>query len=312
MENKLLLKKNACTRTCILNILSLLSDSKDKRNDIIKRFVEEFKFISDLNESSKIFYTFLTFLRSSKIVKCKLGIFYFEKYLLVSDYEILFFDHDSFYKNQLVNNKVVLFDWIKPQHLEIELHPEYLNYVNSHIYDINTLFTPSEKLFQIIELSKIIYQFHGKDLCQGKFLPIFIYTLIYFQVKNLYHNLIYMQRYFTIPIQNCRSKCPHLENSSNEKCECTDNISSISFKEQKFYLLNLEAAICFIEKIDFSLLNVELEEYCRNLDSRVHRIDTSKQPKKISKEISFIDRAKFKAKSISYFVQDYIKKQFKK
>lgn len=311
MSSKLT-KKNSCTRTCILSVLSLLSNHTSKRTNLIKRFIDEFKHITDPNVSTVTYLNFLKFLRGSKLIKCKVGLFYFEKYLLVSDYELIFFDLNLFYRNQFVNNKVIMFGWIEPKHLEISLNHEYITAVLASVSDINTLFTPTEKMCQLIEISKLIYSFHGKNLSQEKFLPIFIYTFLHFQIKNLVYNFNYIKGYFGIPMTRCKSDCTHLEGSDYEKCDCTANMTNLSIKEQEFYLTNFEAAICFIEIIDFNVIKANVKEYCDNIERLSESIDKSKMPNRIKKEVSFSEKARLGVLKIGDFVKEYLKKNFRK
>lgn len=269
----------ACSRRCVLIVLLSFNIYENRSiSKAVETFLKDFSKIStSASQVQHVYKAFLRCMRAKKYVKCKVGMFYLEKYLLTGNYEHLFIDKKYSYKNQFVNNKTILYQWIKPEFIDICVHDEYIKEASFFCKLLNEVRTPTEKLYCIVEISKLIYKYEGEGLGQENFLPIFIFTFIHLKVQDVFYNLLYIKKYRPVPVTRCYDGCAHV-NLGNmnaiKDCDCTERTPNCNVKEQSFYLTNFEAMVTFIERLEYSGLNVDKNIYNDFMAKHFVEIDT--------------------------------------
>lgn len=231
--------------------------------------------------------------------------FYLERYLLTSCYEHLFVDKKYSYRNQFVNNKVILYQWIKPEFIDTCVHDRYIKEAAAFCKLLNKVYTPTEKLHCVVEISKLIYKYGGEGLGQEDFLPIFIFTFIHMKVQDIFYNLLYMKKYRSVPITRCCSECVHMNIGHInliKDCDCVKRMPRCNFKEQAFYLTTFEAMATFIERLEYKDLNVDRNTYNTFMEKHFVEIDTRYVAPEPSK-VRLIGRIKRGLSALARFVQ---------
>lgn len=196
-----------------------------------------------------------------------------EKYIMIDIYNKMFYDKNEFYRNQFINNKMIILQWITPQNLEVEIKDDYL--ADSEIFcnKMAGFKTATEKLFCIIEICKMIYKHYTNEIGQDDFIPIFIYTFLHFKVKDLLLTYRFITRFLPVPIQRCTPTCLHLK---NELCGCLTREYHSNSRESTFYLTNFEAMFTFIERCEFGDINVDQDVYNEHIQQYLGSIDGNK------------------------------------
>lgn len=273
-------KGGTCSLKCMLFIVSsfCLPENKCASRDT-QVFLRDFgrKDIS-ISQMQHLYRVFLRYMRAKKHIKCRVGMFYLEKYILFNYYKTLVFDKREATRNQFINNKISLYQWIRPDFLDVKISGAYIRDVSVFCDMINSVHTPTEKLYCIIEISKLVYEYGGDTIGQEDFLPVFIFTFIHLQTRDLLFNLLYIQRYMPVPAARCNTGCTHIgatHNNLQESCECTIRVPCCNAKEITFYLTNFEAAIVFIERLEYKDLKVDRDTYNRHIEKYFCKIDTA-------------------------------------
>lgn len=271
----------ACSHRCMLYIVASFCLPENRRaSRDTQAFIRDFsrKDISTL-EMQHIYKIFMRHMRANRHIRCRVGMFYLEKYILSGYYRHLMFDKCEGTRNQFINNKVTLYQWIMPEFLDAKISNEYIRDASVFCEMINSVHTPTEKLYCIIEISKLVYVYGGGNIGQEDFLPVFIFTFIHLQTRDLLFNLLYIQRYMPVTAARCHGECTHIGNihtDLQESCECTIRVPLCSAKETLFYLTNFEAAVVFIERLEYGNLKVDQDTYNRQIARCCSKIDTTR------------------------------------
>ncbi|ORY04849.1 hypothetical protein K493DRAFT_404578, partial [Basidiobolus meristosporus CBS 931.73] len=160
---------------------------------------------------------------------------------------------DDVEKDDILNQKVQLYRWIKEEHLDIPVnkHNEsFLGFAQAELAKINTYKAPRDKLICILNCCIVIFDIllpsHvDAEAGADKFLPILIFVVLRANPERLVSNVQYISR-FRRP----------------EKLHA----------ESEYYLTNLMGAISFIENMDYKQLSISEEEFNRNIDKAVEEI----------------------------------------
>lgn len=271
----------ACSHRCMLYIVAsfCLPENRSASGDT-QAFLRDFS-RKDISASQKqhIYRVFMRHMRANRHVKCRVGMFYLEKYTLTGYYRYLMFDEWKAARNQFINNKVTLYQWIVPEFLDAKVSSAYIRDASVFCEMINHVHTPTEKLYCIVEISRLVYMHGGGNMGQEDFLPVFIFTFIHLQTRDLLFNLLYIQRYMPVPAARCSGECTHIGNTRgdlHESCECTIRVPCCSAKEALFYLTNFEAAVVFIERLEYGDLKVDQDTYNRQIARHCRKIDTTR------------------------------------
>eukprot|EP00866_Antonospora_locustae_P000653 jgi/Antlo1/653/346 len=299
-------KDGACSRRCMLYVVAsfCLHENRSASRDT-QAFLRDFS-RKDISASQMhhIYRVFMRHMRANRHVKCNVGMFYLEKYILSGYYRYFVFDKWVAARNQFINNKVTLYQWIMPEYIDAKISSAYIQDVSVFCKMINSVHTPTEKLHCIIEISRLVYMHGGGNIGQEEFLPVFIFTFIHLQTRDLLFNLLYIQWYMPMPAARCHGECIHIGNTRNdlqENCECTIRVPCCSAKETLFYLTNFEAAIVFIERLEYENLKVDQDTYNKQIAKHCCKIDTTRLD--VRGDCIAAGIAKEVTKFVSYFLR---------
>lgn len=204
---------------------------------------------------------------------------YMGKHLLLNRHKDLLADTTHFTKNQFVNNKIMLYQWIRPEFIDAKVTEEYVRDTAVFCRLLNKVHTPTEKLHCIVEIAKLVYKHGGRSMGQEDFLPVFIFTFVHHQVPDIFYNLLYITKYMPVSAPECEKECTHVNTNHTrlvEDCECSVRVPTCSAREVSFYLTNFEATVTFIERLEFTNLNVSRSEYDQCIESHSHKVDTTR------------------------------------
>jgi hypothetical protein len=163
---------------------------------------------------------------------------------------------------------------------------------------INESKTPTEKIYLVLLVIEEIYNILGEDSGCDAIFPCLVYILVKSQTANLYLNLIFINAFKRERRGKCGEECNHLEGGEGDiekVCECVEWIGC-SDKEIEYYCTLFEAAIFFIEKLEYSSLSVSKEEYDRNIIPYSKEINIKKEKKKVvkMKKLGLFEKAREK------------------
>ncbi|KAL0265842.1 UNVERIFIED_CONTAM: hypothetical protein PYX00_011560 [Menopon gallinae] len=280
LEDTVPCQDGTCSLKCMLYIVSslCLPENRCAGRDI-RVFLHDFgrKGMSTA-QMQHMYRVFLRHMRARRHVRCRVGMFYLEKYILFSRCRTLMFDRQAATRNQFINNKVVLYQWIRPEFLDAKVSSTYVRDAAVFCEMINSVHTPTEKLYCIVEISRLVYEHGGSTMGQDDFLPVFIFTFVHLRTRDLLLNLLYIQRYMPMPAAQCHAECTHVGTAHSgllESCECTIRVPCCGTKEALFYLTNFEAAVVFIERLEYRDLRVDRSTYNRHIEKYSCKIDTT-------------------------------------
>lgn len=162
---------------------------------------------------------------------------------------------DDLERDRIVKEKICMFNWIKEEHVEIphtNLNQRFLELAGQELSKINTYRSPRDKILCILNCSKVIFgllRHAGFEESADKFIPTLILIILKTNPENLISNIQYISR-FRDP----------------------DKLSG----ESEYYFSSLIGAVAFIENLDKSLLIISDEEFEKNLEYAIVRIQEQK------------------------------------
>ncbi|EGG12020.1 uncharacterized protein MELLADRAFT_115110 [Melampsora larici-populina 98AG31] len=164
---------------------------------------------------------------------------------------------DDLERDEVLSQKFNLFHWINDLHLDLKLERDesdgFLEFAKTELLKINDYKAPRDKMICILNCSKVIFGLirhiskseGGADI----FVPILILVVLRARPEHLISNLQYIQR-FRNP----------------------DKLQG----ENGYYLSSLNAAISFIERLDYSVLsNISQEEFESNVEQAISSLPRS-------------------------------------
>ncbi|KAF7684167.1 Vacuolar protein sorting-associated protein 9a [Astathelohania contejeani] len=301
-----------CKKQCVYYFLKRLNDEPSGETfTMVENAINDIVALSSNDTRINTMYTYVfDYLSTIRFIHCEIGMFYLEKYFMTSAYKIIFYKDVESDKNIFISNKIILFQWIDPAHIDIQYtHNNFLNAI-SCIRKINSYFTPTEKIHCIMSTVKSIYRIIGRSEGQDKFFPAFVYTLIKSKVDNLYLNYQFIKTFKRPHFTKCNEKCIHVGNSKHDEiinCPCVNKIlTEEQSKEIDYYLITFRAAILYIERIEYQNLNVDKEIFDSEVSKVVHHIKTSKL-----KSVELVDVNKSYFNVFKNKILNLIKKTFK-
>ncbi|KAG0341936.1 hypothetical protein BG004_005844 [Podila humilis] len=153
---------------------------------------------------------------------------------------------DDAERDEVLNQKIRIFRWIREEHLDIPNSPHneaYLNNAQSELKKINSYKAPRDKVISLIRRSE------GSSKGADTFLPILIYVVLRSNPPNLVSNVQYISRF-----------------RNPEKLQA----------EAGYYLASLMGAISFIENLEASSLSISLEEFDYQIEKTMDALGQEK------------------------------------
>ncbi|KAM0672243.1 hypothetical protein OCOL_000901 [Ordospora colligata] len=165
--------------------------------------------------------------------------------------------------NQLINKKLILYKWIKPEHLELGINNESLEHLFPLFEAIASLSTPTEKIIHLMQIIEKLYGTIGQHENQGEMLSAIIYCIVKSSVPNIYLEVQFMVKYRRRIVDICMPECLHGIGISIH-CNCPAP-RMYGEKEITYYLTSFQAAIDFIRRMEYYDLKINESEFHRNI-----------------------------------------------
>ncbi|KAK3809632.1 MAG: hypothetical protein JOS17DRAFT_765067 [Linnemannia elongata] len=148
---------------------------------------------------------------------------------------------DDAERDEVLTQKIRIFRWIKPEHLDIPDNAHnavYLDKAQAELKKINSYKAPRDKVICILNCCKFIFTLirrsEGNSKGADTFLPILIYVVLQSNPPNLVSNVQYISRF-----------------RNPDKLQA----------EAGYYLASLDGAISFIENLEASSLSISPAEF---------------------------------------------------
>ncbi|KAH8928243.1 hypothetical protein BT69DRAFT_1213065 [Atractiella rhizophila] len=169
---------------------------------------------------------------------------------------------DDLERDHVLSQRIFLFRWIEPKHLDLPFPHEredggwdhYIPFAQRELGNINHYKAPRDKIICVLNCCKVIFAglikqaMGNSETGADAFIPILIYIVLKSNPEHLVSNLQFVMRF-----------------RNPEKLA----------GETGYYLSSLNAAISFIETLDWSnLSNISQEEFERNVESAISDLPT--------------------------------------
>lgn len=246
--------KHKCTGVCKKAISHL-------RNSTLFRLVDEFTSNIDLSGSEnlkKYYNDFFMYISEKYYITCETGLLFIERMIIDS----LMSKYNFYQPSTLMKEKMKLYHFVKPAHLRID-HCKKLSKIIGEIAKIGYVELPSAKTYYLMQggVSKI-YEYN-KDIEYDDLLSILVYAIIKTGQTSFTNHLTLMKYFRRGYGKKCIEKCCHGFNT-NVECECM--ISADYNGEDEYYIVTCAAACDFIEKMEYSDLNIkDVEEFLEGM-----------------------------------------------
>ncbi|KAG2365044.1 hypothetical protein BDR07DRAFT_1400174 [Suillus spraguei] len=169
---------------------------------------------------------------------------------------------DDLERDRVLSQRIALFSWVRPQHLDIpELESDdndgngntgFLEFAQQELCKVNHYKAPRDKLICILNCCKIIFgliRHLHKDEGADSFVPILIYVVLRANPEHLLSNVEFINRF--------------------------RNPAKLQ-SEAGYYLSSLMGAVQFIESMDHtSLSSISQEEFERNIEAAIQTLPPS-------------------------------------
>jgi Rab5 GDP/GTP exchange factor len=251
-----------CCRGCV-RLAILLSDTSLGKT--VEYFMQDIRL---LKLDPAILQTFYEYVSSRYMVSCETGIAFIERVVMSNTFCMLLDTGDSV--NMLVNQKMRLYRWIRPEHLEIEASEERLSECATSFLRISGPDTPTDKIDRFMRGVEELQGILGRSEGQDRMLPALIYCLIKSGTEDLYLHIRFMKTYQRRAYPPC---CPGCTHGVGAEIKCSSGERRYDEQEVAYYLTTALAAAEFIEKMEFYDLRVGEEEFNENIEEamRHHR-----------------------------------------
>lgn len=272
--------KMHCAKRCIkaynkIQETTLLSTIKDFLNGADLIFT-----------NPDIFQQFYDYIQMKYAIPCEIGMLFIEKITMGDSFNDLFnispsnitpqssnnpflgFKIKVENLNYLTNDKVKLYQWIKPSHFEINS----LNFsdVISCFVKIKNSTVPSVKIFHLMTGITKLYNKIGKTSGFDTFFPYLVFCLIKSNIKDLYAHIHYMNIFKRKFYNCCEKNCNHGFQIC-VSCDCL--ISQNWSNEEEFYLTASLAAVDYISKLEYYNLKIGMDEFEREISKSLKKIN---------------------------------------
>ncbi|KAF9422406.1 hypothetical protein BGZ94_008595 [Podila epigama] len=173
---------------------------------------------------------------------------------------------DDAERDEVLNQKIRIFRWIREEHLDIphSRHNEAcLNNAQIELKKINSYKAPRDKVICILNCCKFIFTLirrsEGNSKGADTFLPILIYVVLRSNPPNLVSNVQYISRF-----------------RNPDKLQA----------EAGYYLASLMGAISFIENLEASSLSISLEEFDQQIEKTMAELSQERSEEMAALEMS--------------------------
>lgn len=252
--------KQLCSHRCVKAYVSMQETSLI---GTIKDFVE---CVSTIETNPQVLQQFYDYLKLKYKVPCETGMLFIEKITMLNIFDKFKIRVD--HANSLVNRKMMLYQWIKPAHLEIQ----ELNFgdVIQSLRKIGTTEVPSVKIYHLMKSIKLLYEKIGTSVGHDGFFPHLVYCFVKSEIKDLYAHIFLMKLCRRNFDQKCGFGCNHGFQTS-VSCDCL--FSENWRNEDGYYITTSLAAIDYISKIEFYNLKVDMAEFDKEITKRLKKVD---------------------------------------
>ncbi|KAF9272771.1 hypothetical protein BGZ88_004424 [Linnemannia elongata] len=163
---------------------------------------------------------------------------------------------DDAERDEVLTQKIRIFRWIKPEHLDIPDNAQnavYLDKAQAELKKINSYKAPRDKVICILNCCKFIFTLirrsEGNSKGADTFLPILIYVVLQSNPPNLVSNVQYISRF-----------------RNPDKLQA----------EAGYYLASLDGAISFIETLEASSLSISPAEFDSQIEKTMTELSQEK------------------------------------
>ncbi|ORD94986.1 hypothetical protein ECANGB1_1650 [Enterospora canceri] len=266
--------KKKCENICTVAVVQL---KKTTLYCAIDEFTNEIEEIYTNREKLTAFYEQVA---EKYKLKCEYGLLFVEKlvmYSMFNKFRVNRGDADAF-----VNEKILLYQWIKPIHLKLDgvyAQNEKLSRSINDFIRIAKSNIPSVKTFYMMVAFENMFRKFGEDLEYDKMLSIVIFCLIKTKIKDLSLHIRFMRLFRREYFRPCDKECDH-GFSMNVRCDCL--VSKNWCGQDLYYLTTCEAALEFIERMEYYDLNVEVDEYNNKLSKKLEKLRLKETPNNLS------------------------------
>ena len=108
---------------------------------------------------------------------------------------------DDLERDRILSQRIQIFKWVEEKHLDItvsRLNPNFLSLAKQEFRKINNYRAPRDKVICILNCCKVIFgllRHAGAEESADQFIPLLIYVVIQSNVRFLYSNIQYIQRF---------------------------------------------------------------------------------------------------------------------
>ncbi|KAF8947577.1 hypothetical protein BGZ47_008595 [Haplosporangium gracile] len=163
---------------------------------------------------------------------------------------------DDAERDEVLTQKIRIFRWIKPEHLDIPDNAQnaaYLDKAQAELKKINSYKAPRDKVICILNCCKFIFTLirrsEGNSKGADTFLPILIYVVLQANPPNLVSNVQYISRF-----------------RNPDKLQA----------EAGYYLASLDGAISFIENLEASSLSISPADFDSQIEKTMTELSQEK------------------------------------
>ncbi|KAF9543655.1 hypothetical protein EC957_000587 [Mortierella hygrophila] len=163
---------------------------------------------------------------------------------------------DDAERDEVLTQKIQIFRWIKPEHLDIPDNAHnaaYLDKAQAELKKINSYKAPRDKVICILNCCKFIFTLirrsEGSSKGADTFLPILIYVVLQSNPPNLVSNVQYISRF-----------------RNPDKLQA----------EAGYYLASLDGAISFIENLEASSLSISPADFDSQIERTMNELSQEK------------------------------------
>lgn len=229
----------------------------------IRDFVE---CIATIETNPQVLQQFYDYLKLKYRIPCETGMLFIEKITMLNIFDKFKIKVD--HVNSLVNKKMMLYQWIRPNHLEIQ-ELDFRRAIES-LKKIGTTEVPSVKIHHLMRSITALYESVGTDVGHDGFFPYLVYCFIKSEIRDLYAHVFLMKICRRNFDQRCGFGCSH-GFQTTVSCDCL--FSENWGNEDGYYITTSLAAMDYIAKVEFYDLNVGMAEFDREISKRLKRMD---------------------------------------
>lgn len=251
--------RNVCTRAIVALEGTALSKAIDDVADNA----------AAVGDDQAILHRFYEYVRLKYNIPCESGMLFVERLVMLRLFERFRARPDP--QSCLVNAKVSLYAWLRPEHLGIEA--EIPDSVVVAFQRIGSSGIPAAKTAHFMGGVGLLYGALGRGASPDAFFPALVYCLVRSQVRDLFYHIRVMRGSVRPAAAACASGCSH-GFSVPVCCNCTFRRETSS--EDEYYLVTAAAALEFIQKLEFYSLRVSAPEFNREISSRIEQMNIAK------------------------------------